>query len=138
MNFQRNVIPNDFAYKGNAMNWDKHAAVEYARRHAGSSSQKKCAHFVSNAIRAGGANLHNTHHAKDMASNLYAAGFRPVSGAPREGDVAVIQPIPGHPSGHACIYDGRGTWYSDYKQHSMYPGSTWSKAEPAYQLYRRD
>lgn len=127
-----------FAIKGKKMSWDKHVAVEYARRHAGNSSQKKCAHFVSEAIRAGGAILHNTNHAKDMASNLYAAGFRPVSGEAREGDVAVIQLIPGHPSGHACIYDGHGNWYSDFKQHSMYPGSTWSKAGPAYQLYRRD
>lgn len=48
------------------MDWDKHRAVEYARMHAGSSSQRKCAHFVSNAIRAGGARLINTYFAKDM------------------------------------------------------------------------
>lgn len=120
------------------MAWDKHKAVEYARIHAGNSSQKRCAHFVSEAIRHGGAHIHNTPHAKDMASNLYAAGFRPVFGEPREGDIAVIQPIAGHPSGHACIYDGHGAWYSDFKQHSMYPGAAWRNARPAYQLYRQD
>ncbi|WES70398.1 CHAP domain-containing protein [Superficieibacter sp. HKU1] len=118
------------------MSWDKHRAVEYARMHAGNSSQHKCAHFVSEAIRAGGARLINTHYAKDMGTNLYAAGFRAVSGSPLEGDVAVIQPIPGHPWGHACIYDGHGHWYSDFKQQTIYPGGAWGTASPAFQLYR--
>ncbi|ECF6076206.1 CHAP domain-containing protein [Salmonella enterica subsp. houtenae] len=120
------------------MSWNKDTAVEYARNNAGSASQRRCAHFVSNAIRAGGARLHNTNHAKNMGPNLYAAGFREVSGAPMKGDIAVIQPIPGHPSGHACIYDGHGTWYSDFVQHTMYPGSSWRAATPPYQLYRHN
>jgi hypothetical protein len=47
--------------------------------------KKKCAHFVSNVIRAGGVKLHNTNHAKDMGANLYAAGFREVSGDAMKG-----------------------------------------------------
>lgn len=30
------------------MSWNKDAAVNYARNHAGSASQHRCAHFVSN------------------------------------------------------------------------------------------
>ncbi|MBJ9336132.1 CHAP domain-containing protein [Citrobacter portucalensis] len=120
------------------MSWNKDAAVNYARNHAGSASQHRCAHFVSNAVRAGGARLINTNYAKDMAFNLRAAGFRAVYGAPMKGDVAVIQPIAGHPAEHACIYGGDGTWYSDYKQNSMYPGNNWASAAPSYQLFRHN
>ena len=120
------------------MSWNADAAVNYARNHAGNTSQHRCAHFLSNAIRAGGARLINTNYAKDMATNLNAAGFRPVSGTPLKGDVAVIQPISGHPAGHACIYSGHGVWYSDYKQTAMYPGETWKKAAPSYQLFRHN
>nr|WP_249262848.1 CHAP domain-containing protein [Salmonella enterica] len=120
------------------MSWNKHRAVEYARTHAGSSSQRQCAHYVSNAIRAGGARLINTNYAKDMGPNLLAAGFRPVSGSPQEGDVAVIQPTYGRTEGHACIYDGHGTWYSDFKQRTMYPGDTYRAQQPPYQLYRHN
>ncbi|AVY98866.1 CHAP domain-containing protein [Lelliottia sp. WB101] len=120
------------------MSWDKHKAVTYARQHAGANSQSKCAHYVSNAIRAGGADIRNTPEARDMGSNLIAVGFKRVYGEPQEGDVAVIQPIPGHPHGHACIYDGSGTWYSDFQQRSMYPGSRYRELQPTYAIYRRD
>ena len=72
--------------------WSAHKAAVYARQHAGEHSQKRCAEFVSKAIRAGGANLQNTHYAKDMKSNLILAGFHQIYGEPVEGDVAVIQP----------------------------------------------
>nr|WP_225907312.1 CHAP domain-containing protein [Salmonella enterica] len=111
------------------MSWNKHRAVEYARTHAGSSSRRQCAHYVSNAIRAGGARLINTNYAKDMG---------PVSGSPQEGDVAVIQPTYGRTEGHACIYDGHGAWYSDFKQRTMYPGDTYRAQHPPYQLYRHN
>lgn len=45
------------------MSWNKDAAVNYARNRAGSASQHRCAHFVSNAVRAGGARLINTNYA---------------------------------------------------------------------------
>lgn len=50
--------------------WSAHKAAVHARQHAGQYSQKRCAEFVSKSIRAGGANLQNTHYAKDMKSNL--------------------------------------------------------------------
>lgn len=46
--------------------WSAHKAAVHARQHAGQYSQKRCAEFVSKSIRAGGANLQNTHYAKDM------------------------------------------------------------------------
>ncbi|WP_370567617.1 CHAP domain-containing protein [Enterobacter cloacae complex sp. P47BA] len=84
--------------------WSAHKAAVYARQHAGEHSQKRCAEFVSKAIRAGGANLQNTHYAKDMKSNLILAGFHQIYGEPVEGDVAVIQPTAHPPYGHACIF----------------------------------
>lgn len=77
--------------------WSAHKAAVHARQHAGQYSQKRCAEFVSKSIRAGGANLQNTHYAKDMKSNLILAGFHQVYGEPVEGDVAVIQPTAHHP-----------------------------------------
>ncbi len=53
--------------------WSAHKAAVHARQHAGQYSQKRCAEFVSKSIRAGGANLQNTHYAKDMKSNLILA-----------------------------------------------------------------
>ena len=53
--------------------WSAYKAAVHARQHAGQYSQKRCAEFVSKFIRAGGANLQNTHYAKDMKSNLILA-----------------------------------------------------------------
>lgn len=117
--------------------WDAHRAAIYARLHAQAQSQGKCAHYVTNAIQHGGANLSRTNFARDMGNNLVLAGFHPVSGEPVEGDVAVIQPIPGHPSGHACVYDGH-QWISDFVQRTMYPGSGYRRLHPAYIIYRHD
>lgn len=120
------------------MSWDKHRAVQHARGHAFTTSHHRCGKYVTEAIRAGGAHIYNTPLAKDMGAHLLAAGFRPVSGSPLEGDVAIIQPIPGHPAGHACIYDGHGTWYSDFKQRTMYPGDGYRTLRPSFQLYRHN
>lgn len=117
--------------------WNAHKAIVYARQHAGSQSQSRCAEFVSNAIRAGGANIHNTHYAKDMRNNLIMAGFHQVYGEPTEGDIAVIQPTEPHPLGHACLYGGTGVWYSDFVQRTMYPGSEYRKVKPHYEIFRR-
>ncbi|MCP5634863.1 CHAP domain-containing protein, partial [Klebsiella pneumoniae] len=38
--------------------------------------------------------------------------------------------------GHVCIYDGAGTWYSDFKQRTLYPGPTYRQLQPAITLYR--
>lgn len=50
--------------------------------------------------------------------------------------IAVINPFSGSMYGHACIYDGQGTWYSDFTQRSMYPGPGYRKAAPAFKIYR--
>jgi hypothetical protein len=71
-----------------------------------------------------------------MGYNLSAAGFKEVHDNPKEGDIAVIQPIPGHPSGHTCIYNGAGIWYSDFVQRTMYPGLGYRKIHPAFKIYR--
>ena len=118
--------------------WSAHKAAVHARQHAGQYSQKRCAEFVSKSIRAGGANLQNTHYAKDMKSNLILAGYHQVYGEPVEGDVAVIQPTAHHPYGHACIYGGNGVWYSDFVQRTMYPGKEYREVKPAYAIYRHD
>lgn len=120
------------------MVWDKHKAVNYARLNANAHSQSRCAHFVSNAIRHGGLRIPNTNEAKDMGPTLIAAGFRQVYGEPQEGDIAVIQAIENHPHGHVCIYDGHGTWYSDFVQRTMYPGPGYRAAKPSFTLYRHN
>ena len=75
--------------------------------------------------------------AKNFWRSLEKAGFSKVYGTPIEGDVAVIDALPGaHQNGHACIYDGSGTWYSDFKQNSLYPGPTYRKIQPKITLYR--
>ncbi|MBA7854357.1 CHAP domain-containing protein [Enterobacter sp. RHBSTW-00901] len=118
--------------------WSAYKAVAYARQNAGQHSQKRCAEFVSNAIRAGGANIHNTHYAKDMDHNLIMAGFHKVYGDPIKGDIAVIQATAHHPYGHTCIYGGSDVWYSDFIQHSMYPGAEYREVKPAYEIYRHN
>lgn len=117
--------------------WDPHRAATYARLHAQALSQGRCAHYVTHAVQHGGANLANTEFAKDMGTNLVLAGFHAISGEPLEGDVAVIQAIPGHSSGHACIYDGH-QWISDFVQRTMYPGQGYRQLHPTYVIYRHD
>ncbi|HCM1917068.1 TPA: CHAP domain-containing protein [Salmonella enterica subsp. salamae serovar 28:r:e,n,z15] len=113
------------------MSWNKYRAVTYARIHAHAESQSQYAHYVTDAIRHGGLRIINTGEAKNMGPNLYAAGFRPVSSDPQEGDVAIIYPINHHPHGH-------GTWYSDFVQRTMYPSTGYRAQQPTYQLYRHN
>ncbi|EOC1426148.1 CHAP domain-containing protein [Cronobacter dublinensis] len=117
------------------MAWDKYAAIRHARDRAYSQSHHKCELFVKEAIIAGGVDIYPTPSAKDMGKALIKAGFYEVYGEPVAGDVAVIQAIPGHPDGHACIYDGQ-IWISDFRQKSLYPGESYRKAQPAFKLYR--
>ncbi|WP_261640836.1 CHAP domain-containing protein [Erwinia mallotivora] len=118
--------------------WNAHRAAVYARQHGVSHSLGRCAHYVTDAIRnGGGISINNTHYAKDMGNNLILAGFYKVSGEPKEGDIAVIQAIPGHPYGHACIYDGR-QWISDFIQRTMYPGQSYRNLHPSYAVYRHN
>ena len=52
-------------------------------------------------------------------------------------DVAVIQNIVGHDSGHVCIYDGQ-QWISDFVQRTLYPGQAYRNIQPHYELFRHD
>ncbi|EMX7707833.1 C40 family peptidase [Salmonella enterica] len=122
------------------MSWDKRMAVNYAKTHAGSHSQGRCAEFTRKAIQAGGITLGHTYHAKDYGPMLRSAGFTAIGTyeMPREGDVIIIQPYAGgNPSGHMAIYDGT-EWYPDFKQRDMWAGPGYRAARPSYTIYRKN
>nr|WP_049007306.1 hypothetical protein [Enterobacter cloacae] len=120
------------------MSWNKYGAISYARSHAQPKSTGNCAHYVTEAIRSGGRlKILNTRLAKDMGLTLVNAGFRLIYDQPHAGDVAVIQNIVGHDSGHVCIYDGQ-QWISDFVQRTMYPGQAYRNIQPHYELFRHD
>lgn len=82
-------------------------------------------------VKIEGANANN------FSRSLEKAGFSKSYGTPIEGDIAVIDALPGpNQYGHACIYDGTGTWYSDFVQRSLYPGPQYRKILPAVTIYR--
>lgn len=120
------------------MSYDGFSAANYADSHAELESKGRCALCVRRAIEWGGVSLMHTAQAKDMGCALLDAGFYKISSPPRKGDVIVIQPAPGHPDGHAAMYDG-SQWVSDFKQmHGFYPGPSYRKSKPEYQIYRHD
>ncbi|HAT6802933.1 TPA: hypothetical protein JAN03_13020 [Citrobacter freundii] len=121
------------------MSWDKIAAANYAKSHAGAHSQSRCAEFTRKAIQAGGVLLGNTYHAKDYGPILKSAGFSAIGTyeSPQAGDVIVIQPYAGgNPSGHMAIFDG-SEWYSDFRQRDMWAGPGYRAAKPTYIIYRK-
>ncbi|MBI0274334.1 CHAP domain-containing protein [Hafnia alvei] len=117
------------------MSWNKYAAVAYVKNHAHAHSTGYCARAVAKAIEAGGVSIVSAD-ANNFERSLRGAGFREANGQPEPGDVAVIEPIPGHPHGHVCIYDGQDGWYSDFMQHGMYPGGAYRKLKPQFKIYR--
>lgn len=118
------------------MSWNPHEAVSYARRHAHPQSTHYCARAVVTAIRAGGIRVEGAN-AKDLGRSLESAGFTKVKGTIIEGDIAIIDALPGpREYGHACIYDGSGNWYSDFIQRGMYPGPRYRTVQPAVTFYR--
>ncbi len=117
------------------MVWNTYLATQYARINAKPHSIGACAHYVSEAIRFGGVYIPNTPYARDMGNTLLTAGFQYTDGNLYIGDIAVIQPVPGHPYGHACIYDGNN-WISDFIQQSMYPGPAYRTTRPPYAIFR--
>ncbi|MNB59932.1 hypothetical protein D3C81_32640 [compost metagenome] len=118
------------------MSWKPHDAVLYARQHSHLKSGGHCARAVAAAIRAGGIRVEGAD-AKNFWRSLENAGFTKVYGTPIEGDIAVMEALPG-PSqyGHACIYDGSGTWYSDFTQRTLYPGPRYREIQPKITIYR--
>lgn len=120
------------------MAYDAARAADYADIHAQTQSHGRCARYVREAIERGGIRITPTPSAKDMGRSLVQAGFYEVSAPPRKGDIVIIQPAPGHPDGHAAIYNGRN-WVSDFRQlHGFYPGPSYRNAQPRYKFYRHN
>ena len=119
--------------------WDSDEAVAYLNEHAKDHSLGRCAEFVRKAVEAGGTRLIHHVSAKDYGSSLEKIMFRALPGIPtafRSGDVAVIQPIPGHPHGHMTMFNGK-IWISDFKQmHGLYPGQSYRQLKPPFKVYR--
>lgn len=85
------------------MSWEPHDAVLYARQHSHLKSGGHCARAVAAAIRAGGVRIEGAD-AKNFWRSLENAGFTKVYGTPLEGDVAVIEALPGPGQyGHAFM-----------------------------------
>jgi hypothetical protein len=118
--------------------WDGKKAVEYLNAHGGDVSLGRCAEYVRKAVEAGGVLLVHHVSAKDYGSSLEKVGFRAIPTAPVAfvaGDVAIIQPIIGHPHGHMTMFNGT-IWISDFKQlHGLYPGPTYRAAKPPFVIY---
>lgn len=122
------------------MSWNKDAAISYIRGHASGGSLGYCAQYTRRAIEAGGVEIRNTGAAKDYGASLVSAGFSevPPGSTIIAGDVAIIQPYAGgRPEGHMTMFDGT-TWYSDFRQRTMYPGQGYRNAHPAYKIYRKN
>jgi len=118
------------------MPYDGATAASYANNRAAARSRGRCAEYVRHAIEHGGQPIAPTPSAKDMGTALRHAGFSGTAQPPEPGDVVVIQPAPGHPHGHAAIYDG-SRWISDFvQQHGLYPGPAYRQARPPYRIYR--
>jgi peptidoglycan hydrolase-like protein with peptidoglycan-binding domain len=117
--------------------WNKAAAVAYLNRNAEPHSLGRCARYVREAVEAGGVTLIRHESAKNYGSSLVAVGFVAVNTSTYElGDVAIIQPIPGHPHGHATMYNG-DIWISDFRQNNgLYPGKTYRSLRPSFAIYR--
>jgi len=118
--------------------WNANKAVQYPQSQARPNSTGKCAEFTRHAIDAGGVILSKTNYAKDYGQFLKSAGFLEISqNTPlKPGDVAIIQPIKGHPYGHMCMFDGR-IWISDFRQYrGFYPGLDYRNEKPPYKFYR--
>jgi len=121
--------------------WNRTKAIHHLVQNANDHSLGKCAHYVREAVEAGGVTLLRHTSAKDYGSSLRIVGFQnlPRPGLikfPLAGDVAIIQPIRGHPYGHMCMFSGK-IWISDFKQwRGMYPGSSYRRAKPSFAIYR--
>ena len=89
--------------------------------------------------RSGGVHLIRKQSAKDYGSSLQSGGFNYTTSAGANfaaGDVAVIQPIDGHPHGHMAMYNGQ-IWISDFRQyHGYYPSPSYRSIKPPVKIYR--
>lgn len=119
--------------------WNKQAALDTLNTQVADHSLGRCAEYVRKAVEAGGVKLTRHTSAKDYGASLLAVGFVALPAA--EGfyagaDVAVIQPISGHPHGHMAMFNGT-FWLSDFKQmHGLYPGPGYRSQKPPFTVYR--
>ena len=116
---------------------DLQKMVEWIDDNANTYSTGQCARYVRLAIEAGGGDT--TGHpiyAKDWGTTLQRIGFNPVSAGAKFGDIVVIQPPPNDIAGHIEIYDG-SRWVSDFFQRDFWPGPSYRKFKPSYQMYRQ-
>jgi hypothetical protein len=122
------------------MPWDVNKSISHLKGNAKPGSTGHCAQYVREAIEAGGFALARHDSAKDYGPSLQSVGFIavPAGTVSRPGDIAVIQPIPGHPHGHMAMFDGRN-WISDFVQthpSAPYPGPTYRRLAPSYTVFR--
>jgi hypothetical protein len=135
-------------------------AVKYLRDHPGKTSKKGCARLVTEAFEKDGVYIKpedrpHTGDAKDYGPALKKSGFSQVAAAgegegypptgeskeyrPQVGDVAVIQDVPGHPSGHMAMFNGK-RWQPEYSQTSdregFWPSHDYTNVKPRYAIYR--
>ena len=103
------------------------SASQYARAHAHSKSQGRCARYVANALQAVGFKFQRQGSAYMYHTNgiLSKMGFNIVSNdyrgfRPQIGDICVINRFGTHKHGHICIWDGRN-WISDFIQRNASP-----------------
>ena len=123
--------------------WDVSKAIDHLNSHAQPHSLGRCAEYVRKAIEAGGVTLRHHISAKDYGNSLLRAGFRKIVHTHANGhyhhhagDVAIIQPINGHPHGHMTMFNGTN-WISDFTQyHGVYPGHAYRLVKPQYAIYR--
>jgi hypothetical protein len=120
-----------------SMSWNKEGAISYAKSHAQPKSTGYCAHYVTEAIRMGGRLKISIRVWQKIWGGHWSMRVCLVYDQPHAGDVAVIQNIVGHDSGHVCIYDGQ-QWISDFIQRTLYPGQAYRTMQPHYELFRHD
>jgi hypothetical protein len=121
--------------------WNIDASVKHLNQHAKNHSLGRCAEFVRKAVEAGGVTLKRHTSAKDYGSSLSAVGFRVIASDTnlyKAGDVAIVQPIVGHPHGHMVMFNGK-IWISDFIQnYGIYPGPSYRKIKPPFKVYRHE
>lgn len=119
--------------------WSVKDAVSKLNSRAQDHSLGRCAEYTRIAIEAGGVVLTRHTSAKDYGSSLLSVGFSALPADTslfKAGDIAIIQPIKGHPHGHMAMFNGN-IWVSDFKQnHGYYPGPTYRKLKPPVTIYR--
>lgn len=134
------ILPNDKPLP----KWDLDAAIAHLQAQSHKDSTGDCGMYVRQAIEAGGIRMNKALNSTEDGS---AFGFGPIlrdtgfltvapGEKPQRGDVAIFQPVKGHPNGHIAMFDGK-RWISDFRQKDVYGGSGYRKGPEPYVLYRR-